>query len=901
MIIEDICRVKLDKKSIKFICDLLINDYIEQGADRRSVRELQNTMLSDLDHNMLSKYLMILKFDLALQKSFETEYKELEAVYKMEGCKGVLQSTKTLEKLCRAYFSNEKKLFGEQLESAINIQVEYVSNEFKLSAWNDAEFGSFLTLLNNSVKKWVDRSTVTQNRLLGADVSNVINTTDREGMSASIVDEVATFEVHKGYSDMLDPELYTRLISSIKKGTKLLFPLSSSSNIRGEIYSILNYYFEMEYKNYCKRLADIGFDVKFDVNVVTPHKVKHNTRLMEGHLVTVNPSYASSGIGNVDNCNKTVDVGKIALKDYIDAIEYAKGRLKPNQELVACFIAMDVMNYMIRENPYNAQRLDFLSVVTVIDSIICAEQLISVLKDNGLSILCFPIIEVREGTWTRFSCIYELVNFYRTHARLDDLVHLNLSNREYAKIKADPVNILDIMNRQQAAQRSNYEAYLEANFSRLQLDNRCNISSIKKDDTHISGTQSDSLKSVFSCLMHSLYSSGKSILEVILPYLGDQDFLFAMELFSAVYIPLLSKANSNFAYCDFHQSQLLDLLSINNGVVLSGIVDDQIDYMNNLVGSDYCSDYAKEITEYITTLEAIKKKRDYKSFNQFLDVVDFRMYSIISKYENLPMYFQKDYRLSRGVYFVYCNIKLGEYLYTELSNLVCRLFNSGDIDISTGTAKDDLEAALYRHDNNMLKLILNITKYNKCDVFYSSDIDSVLDDFVDWISKELSMRITSKARLKDFITNDMFYCNTSAVEHISKIIREAIKCIDNKLMSKLSKSLDRGIQENYWNSVKDRISRDFFNYSSNVLSESLYDNTYNADIEVVDALRHLPTLRNSTIIGLTEPYKQHMRDGGEYFIFSNLGYKMLLQSRLGEVEPMTEDDINLILSVSEWR
>lgn len=901
MIIEDICRVKLDKKSIKFICDLLINDYIEQGADRRSVRELQNTMLSDLDYNMLSKYLMILKFDLALQKSFETEYKELEAVYKMEGCKGVLQSTKTLEKLCRSYFSNEKKLFEEQLESAVNIQVEYISNEFKLSAWNDVEYGSFLTLLNSSVKTWVDRSAVTQNRLLGADVSNVINTTDRDGMDASIVDEVSTFEVHKGYSDMLDPELYTRLISSIKKGTKLLFPLSSSSNIRGEIYSILNYYFEMEFKNYCKRLADMGVDIKFDVNQVTPHKIKHNTRLMEGHLVTVNPEYASSGIGNVDNCNKTVDIGKIALKDYIDAIEYAKGRLKPNQELVACFIAMDVMKYMIRENPYNEQRLDFLSVVTVIDAIICSEQLISVLKDNGLSILCFPIIEVREGTWSRFSCLYELVNFYRTHARLDDLNNLNLSKREYAKIKADPVNILDIMNRQQAAELSNYEAYLETNFSRLQLDNRCNISSIKKDDTRLNYLQSDSLTKASYLYMQTLYFSGKSLIQFIVPYLHDTDFLFAIELFSAVYIPLLSKANSDFACCDFHTSQLLDLLSINNGVVLSGIVDDQIDYMGSLVGDSEYASYVKELTEYITMLETIKKRRDYKSFTNFLDVIDCRMHSIISKYSELSIYFQDGYRLSKGLYFVYCNVKFGEYLYTELSNLVSILLNSDDIDISSGDADKDFKEGLDRHGNSMLKLILNITKYNKCDVFYSKDTDPVLEDFINWLSEELGMRITSKARLKDFVTNDMFECNTSVVENMNLVIQEFIRCIDNKLMSKLSKSLNRGIQENYWNSVKDRISRDFFNYSSNALSESLYDNTYNADIEVVDALRHLPTLRNSTIIGLTEPFKQHMRDGGEYFVFSNLGYKMLLQSRLGEVEPMTEDDINLILSVSEWR
>ncbi len=904
-IFEDSLPLNGETKEIKFICDLLLDDFTKEVGDSRIVKSLLNRYHYEFDtRGIFETYRDALANNPQAQEDFSARYRELLYMYKASGTQGVLQSTGLLERLCRYEFKNNKKFYGKALEDAVAIQTDYVARYFKLEGWDAETYANCQNLLRSIIGTWVDRQAVTTQRELGTTTSNIINVTDRSGIEGQIIGESAEVNTADHLKDLTDPKIYVDIINDISKGTNVLMKRNSSTAIEGEMYSILNYFYELEQRSFCiKMKSKYKFldkrDFNFDANDVTPHTYKANGSLMEGHKVTIRPEYADSGIGNVDGCNKRVKSGKVELILYIEALDRVKSKLKPNDRVVASFIVNDIRQYLYSKG---VATRGFVEVSQIVGAILACERLKVILKRNGYSLLQFPIIEVREGTWSRFSCLYELLHYYRIHFRLQELQSLNIIDAEYANSRHSPVSIIDVVKRLSDTNKSSYEEYLENNFSDVRLDNRRNLSSsaIRLTAEKISH---EPVFKVTLVKLENIYSSGLSLLESFSDVLVDDNIMSAVDIYASVYLPLISICPPSLSFGDMPTPRLMQtMIEYGNGV-LEKTMKAQLDALKL---SHKRNDYNRTNNLFnvvIERLESVLISKDISDYRDFLDNLDTTLIGVFEPTELCKECLASSNSNRQALYFIFCNIKVAIFLYDNVTTVANILLGSGDNSyrtISVDEAQRDLLEAVSNNFDDILSVLLKILSFRYCKDFYSRDRTRILECFVDYLEKQYNITIQNRARITDFTAYLNNSANKNAIDCLMEFVQVAVDTLEDSYMTNMIANLNTETTESYWASVKSKVARDFYDHVQSQYADDITNNVVAVNYRQHDELAGLPTLPNSSIIGLVEPVRFYLEDSNDYFVYSVFGYKMLLKSGLGVVTKMSDYEIKLISEYDEW-
>lgn len=373
-----------------------------------------------------------------------------------------LIGTNILKDALRAY-AKSKKLFGQVVNNVVEYGQQILLSNFKFENIISAEW--FIEHTSESKKKYTFYGHIYQ-CLEDWNISKtIIDTYGKAAYSTgiksgedgkfSIFTEDTTVDNKKETEDFTNQEIYKNLMSDIVRGSKVLFSATRSGTFEVDGRSqaicrnILTYYAEVEAQKLDTLLNPKGNSDGSKINyefysIFRNTKTSNSTSTTESDIV----SEAYGIIKRIDNIIES-------LEEKIDKSEHLMlFQNKVYEEFKNS--TEDILERSIEKSTLKVISNDSLKFSEVFSGVLSAKFLISILKYNGYSILCFPnciitqeSVQKPEMDWTKKSSIKELVEFRNMY---EDVL-----GDEYAGQPTDKIyniTIVNILQKEDTAQVS---------------------------------------------------------------------------------------------------------------------------------------------------------------------------------------------------------------------------------------------------------------------------------------------------------------------------------------------------------------------------------------------------------------------------------------------------------------
>lgn len=890
MLLRDLTSGKVSASMNKVICDLTMYEMAKElklDKMNKIKDSLANTYVHEFGPDMVDEYMARLG-SIEYLRQFKEIYDNFIVTLDINGFNQVLMSSSLLTDDVYRFLKKSRGLFGPTLDNAVRKQVEYVANNFKFAEWDVNSHPNCFGLLHSAVTLWTSKGDYKTDKFFSNLQTNIVSNNEG-GIFVNDGVEVS----HNDTSDLYNPDLYVELMSSIYGGSAELFKLAGSSTLKELLYSTVNYYQEQELRVILESMPAGSPEIIVDQYSLIPYKNKKNLSFSEGHLPHIISGYSSSGIGNENSCNDTYVSGLERLK-VIDS-----GLNNIDFSLPVTFIVSKITKNWTM-SMYGD--LSQVGVANIIAAILNTRRLKDILAKASYSLLQFPTIELRQDTWQRFSNLYELLNFYRTHTQLDrKLIADEFEIGGQSEIPNSAITVANIVSSKNVSGSDNVDRYIEDNFGNIKLTCRTLIKTRASKITYRPSNDAEKVEEAIWITLKDDIIKLRGCIDKLSMLTGSANFSTTMSFLECMIVPVLKYAGPGLENYSISESSILELYrtSDDNKLPIDYALQDRL--FKQLSVQPTTPDAFKTVCTTVNTLllsNISAPLEFYKVLEKFNEKIHQSQKALLIK---------NDFYVSDGSgvstssinYINLMNYRMSKYLLNKLIELLMDICNTDEI---FGKSAEDLSDNVF---NNMFKsltdVVLHSVSRDNIKSIASGNISDIVDDFTKWYSKQYKLDLTSMYRFKEFKHFDLHPYNLDAISLMSRIFKLLLDYSDKFLYGNLTKAISATNSLSTWDSVKEFLNASFLQASIHHLEDEIQQQSMSYSEETF-GLKICPTIAGTTIIAdprnLKRPYMVET-GGSSYWVYSNLGFRALVPSNIENPIKLNKEELNNLLLAIE--
>lgn len=887
MLLRDFTAGSVPTSYCKVMCDLAMYELDKNiKVDIKKEKEaLANTLIQDLGDDIVGSYTSVLEPDVA--NMFMEIYKGFLTTFDLHGFNQVLISSTLLEDQVVRHLKSSRGLFGATLDNAVRKHVEYVANNFKVSEWDVNEHPNPFGLLNFAIKRWTVKGDYRTDKFFSNLQVNIVTNSDGD---SEIMDSVVVED--NDTSDLFNTELYVELMTSIQQGSSVLFELARTSTLKEMLYSTINFYQKLEIDMIKDDLQVGDKKIIVDEASLIPYKSKKMIGFSEGHLPHMISSYTQSGIGNESSCNETFKSGYVIL----EALESSLNNIDLNNSVT--FIVSDVVG---RWDKSILQRFNQVEISSVIAAVLNTRRLKEILSSNGYNILQFPSIELRQKTWSRFNNLYELLNFYRTHCKLDKkIISPEFDYDTQSDVSIYGITIANVIEGVGDSGIEDIDRYIEDKFGHIKLSSRTVIKSRTTKVSYRPSSPSEKFEEAVWVTLKDDIVSLRKLLASMKCIANAKNLSVSMQFLEALIVPVLKYAGPSLSNYDLREIEFMELYNSTGDGKLDVDYRLQNDLLLKIVNDEGL------VTQLRTLAQHMR--------NGLLGSLD----NPITYYKSLVMYNEKiykfqeafllnnDYYVSDGNgvklssinYINLMNYRFSEYLVRVLQTLLIDICAVNDVE---SMPAEELADSVF---NNMFKdltsVVLRVVNRPYIKDIALDDDDNIIKNFVNWYSDTYKLELTSMSRFNEFKYFELHPYNVDAISLVRRIVKLLVEFSDKFLYSNLTNAVKFSNTLSVWDSLKEFLNGQFLQASVDYLDDEINQQSMSYKDDTF-CLKICPTIPGTTIIADPKNIKRPFiteADGANYWVYSNLGFKAKAPNKIDVPIKLSEEERNnLILAV----
>lgn len=891
MLLRDFTSGAIPSSMCKVMCDLTMYELCKElkSDEVSKVKDsLANTFLGEFGNNIVEEYMSRLSED--VRDKFKTVYDSFATTLELHGFNHVLISSRLLEDQVFHHIKNSRRLFGPTLDNAVRKQIEYVANNFKVGEWDVSEHPNVFGLLHSAVTMWTDKSDFKSDKFFSNLQINIVK--DSEGNSF-ISDSRLTED--SDTSELFSSEVYVEIMSSIYRGSAELFKLANSSTLKELLYSTINFYQDQELKIMLESTPKGCIKIEVDQSSLVPYKSKKNLDFNEGHLPHILKGYSNSGIGNESSYNTTFGRGLEILKSVDSLIN--------NIDLD------DSITFMVNSITKNWSEETYgsigqIGVSNIIAAILDTRRLKDILSRNHYSLLQFPTIELRQNTWNRFTNFYELINYYRTHEKLDRrILSPEFAGYEQSEIINPGISITNVIDSSNISGTESVDKYIEEKFGNITLSAKTIIKSRSTKVSYRPSTDAEKVEEAVWITLKNDIVNLRNCIDNLSGINNIQNFDASMRFLECIIVPVLKYAGEELENYAINESAFLTLFKYGTNDSMAIDHKLQVNLFNNMINDSNIPDKLKSAAQLVKrgfTSYLNSPMEYYKLTKEFND----KLYNL-----QKSLLIQQDFyvvdgsgvQLSSINYINLMNYRLSKYLLNMCVELLMNIADTNDI---LRTSPEELADSVFNNYlKNLTNVILRVVKMPNVKSMASGNIQDIIKDFTNWYSKEYKLDLASMSRFREFSHFELHPYNTKAISIMSNIIKILIDYSDKFLYGNLAKAVKSSNSLSVWDGIKEYLNSSFLSASIDYLDAEVQQHTMTYKDDTF-CFKACPTIPGTTIIAdpnnLKRPYITET-GSSNYWVYSNLGFKALVPSNIDTPIKMSEDERNnLIIAVGNF-